>query len=164
MRKNVGLGIFLVLPLFLLGCWNSLKIQEVFEGDDVWVRELIRGMEITAEYPQEIATNQPWEFVLRIENHGEHEPHLHTLWVEKITPAQADWTCQVIEPPVKKVQQGENWYLFFVESRKVRRNQVTTMRLQCTFEQAATYEILIGAEFAESGVDFFSKKVTLNVR
>ncbi len=156
-------GLMLLFGLLVLGCANALRIQEVLEGDDAWVRELTREMQINAQYRPVVAAEEPWEFVLTIDNRGQYEPHLNTLSVEKQSAQQGPWECRLEEPAVQQVQQGPDWYLFFLEPRPVPRNQTVRLRMRCWFSRPGVYALLIGAEFGESGIDFFSRQISVEV-
>ncbi|NPA26174.1 MAG: hypothetical protein GXO36_01040 [Chloroflexi bacterium] len=158
---------FAILAYMFLGCSSMLRMREVFEGSDAWVRELTRGMTITPEYPPNrvVTAGEPWEFVLRITNQGPHEPHLHLIWVEVVDPEEpVAWSCQILDAEVEKVKKGETYYLFFLRPQKLAQGSTVETHLQCTLMQPGTYEILWGAELEESGISFFTDIVTLQVR
>ncbi len=162
-HKCTLLGLLVLFGLLMLGCANALKIQEVLEGDDAWVRELTREMQIDAQYRPVVAAQEPWEFVLTIHNRGSHEPHWNTLSIEKRSAPQGPWDCRLEEPAVRQVQQGPDWYLFFLEPRPVPRNQTVRLQMRCWFSRPGVYELLIGAAFRESGIDFFSRQISVEV-
>ncbi len=164
MLPKTKIGLLVVISLGLLGCLNLLKVKEVLEGDDAWVRELTRGMTITMRHPEgEVHLHEPYNFFIRIENHGEHEPHLNTAIVEAFSEP-GKWTCIMLAPEPSEAKPFSSGYLFYMPPEKVRQNAVTIIRLQCTFNQPGTYKLHFAAEFRESGTAFVSQVFSVTVR
>ncbi|NPA92244.1 MAG: hypothetical protein GXO56_01015 [Chloroflexi bacterium] len=168
MFSKIKFGLLVVISFSLFGCINMLKVKEVFEGSDAWVRELTRGMTITAQYPEgEVHLHEPYDLFIRIENHGEHEPHLNTAIVELLNEQeneQKEWACIMVEPEPSEVKPFSSGYLFYMPPEKVKMNAVTVIRLQCTFNQPGTYKLLLAAEFQESGTAFVSRVFSVTAR
>ena len=157
-------GLLAVLSLLLLGCINTLEVKEVFEGSEDWMRELTRGMTITAQYPEgEVHLHQSYDLLIRIENHGEHEPHLNTAIVEALNEKEG-WTCTMVEPEPSEVKPFPSGYLFYMPQETVKLDAVTTIRLQCIFNQPGTYKLHLAAEFRESGKAFVSRVFSVTAR
>ena len=152
------------LALFLFGCINMLQAKEVLEGSEAWIRELTRGMTITAQYPEgEVRLHQPYDLTITIENHGKHEPHLNTAMVEVFEgPDVPD--CTMVEPEPLDIEPFPSGILFYMPPKKVARNTVTAIRIQCTFTQPGTYKLHLAAEFRESGKVFISRMFSVTAR
>ncbi len=164
MLSKTKIGLLVVISLSLLGCINTLKVKEVLEGSDAWVRELTRGMTITAQYPEgEVQLHEPYDLIIRIENQGEYEPHLNTAVVE-VFDEQGGWTCTMLEPEPSEVKPFSSGYLFYMPPKKVEADAVTVIRLQCTFNQPGTYKLHFAAEFQESGTAFVSQVFSVTTR
>ena len=155
--------LLMLLVVSVLGCINMLKLKEVLEGSEAWIRELTRGMTITAQYPEgRIRLHQPYEFVITIENHGKHEPHLNTAMV-KVFEGPDLPNCTMIEPAPLDIEPFSSGILFYMPPKKVARNTITTIRIQCVFTQPGAYTLFLSAEFRESGKDFISRVISLTV-
>jgi len=141
------------------------RLKEVEEGNDNWVQELTSGMMLTAEYSTNVTTGQPWTFTLSIDNRGTHEPHLHVMWVEILGgPTEEGWRCAMVNPAAQKTQAQARTYLFYLPKKRIVRNAVTTAQMQCVFSRPGAYTLLVASELQESGIAFFSKQLTVNVR
>ena len=159
--KNLLL-IFLSLALF--GCINTLKAKEVLEGSEAWMRELSHGMTITTQYPEgEVRLHQPYDFVITIKNDGEHEPHLNVAVVEVLNGPDG-LTCTMVEPEPLDIESFSSGALFYMPPKKVARNTITTIRIECIFTKAGTYKLHMAAEFRESGQAFISKVFSVTAR
>jgi len=163
MRFSLKCLFVVLLVLFLPAC-NFLRVKEVMEGDDTWVRELTQGMDINTIYPhEEVVAQQPWEYTVLIENHGEHEPHLNTARVEEVQGKQG-LTCKMLEPQALQVSHDGAVWSFALSPSKVERHAITTIKIQCRAAYPGTYQILWAFEFRESGIAFLSDLTTLRVR
>ena len=154
----------LLLALGWACTFNPLRVQELFEGSDVWVRELTQDMHITWEYSQEGRAGEPWLFVVRIANFGEYEPRLNTISIEFLSERPEGVACDVLTPPFRTEKLYPSSFLYFLEPARVRYGEITVIRLQCLFPQPGQYDLLITASFRESGVAFFSRRIEVNVR
>lgn len=159
---------FLALALLLVGCGcvNTLELKEVMEGSDDWIRELTQGMTITVQHPEgEVRLRQPYDLVITIENHGKHEPHLNTAIVSLFEGPNEGLTCTMVEPKPLETQPFGSGVLFYMPPKQIARNApATTIRIQCTFTQPATYKLHFGAEFRESGHAFVSRVFVVTAR
>ena len=156
--------LFLSLAVILLACngCNALRVKEVMEGSDAWVREITQGMEITTAYPQnEVVVQQPWEYVVRIENKGKHEPHLNAATVEELN-GKTGFRCELLEPETEKSDHDGASWLFFMQPQKVAMNTTTTIRLRCRVTEPGDYRFLWVFDFRESGIAFLSEVTTLH--
>jgi len=164
MLRGFKFGLLAGLLLGLVGCTFMLRTKEVLEGSEVWIQELTRGMTITAHYPEgEVPLHRPYDLVITIENHGKYEPHLNTAIVE-VLEGPGGLTCTMVEPEPWDKASFPSGLLFYLPPKKVARNTVTTLRIQCAFAQPGTYKLLLTAEFRESGKDFVSRVFSVTAR
>ena len=164
MFSKTKVVLLVMMSFSLFGCINMLEVKEVLEGSDAWVRELTRGMTITAQYPEgDVHLHQSYDLLIRIENHGEHEPHLNTAIVEALNEKEG-WTCTMVEPEPSEVKPFSSGYLFYMPQEEVKLDAVTTIRLQCIFNQPGTYKLHLAAEFRESGKAFVSRVFSVTAR
>ena len=162
---RLSLLLVLVAVMFLVaGCSNAAKEQEIFGNSDAWIQELTEDINITTEYPKGIIQQgTPYLFVIRLENHGEREPHLGTLYV----PVDGDSSipeCRVLQPRVSKTENAATSYLFYFPSTSVKAGQTTEIELQCVFSQPGVYDLMISAQFTESTHTFAGIVTTLEVK
>lgn len=161
---KIMLGLLALLSLLLLSCVNILKVKEVLGGNEAWIRELTGEMTITAQYPEgEVHLHQPYNFVITIENHGKHKPHLSTAMV-RVFNGPDGLTCTMVEPEPLDAESFPSGILFYMPPKKVSRNTVTIIQIQCTFTQPGTYKLRLSAEFRESGKDFISRMFSVTAR
>lgn len=157
-------GFLLLLALGWACSFNPLRVQEVLEGSDAWVRELVKDMHISAEYSREGQVGKPWLFVIRIENLSKYEPHLNTISVEFLPERPRGGTCDVLTPRLRTEKLYPSSFLYFLEPTRVRYKESTEIRLQCLFPQPGQYNLLITASFRESSVAFFSQRIEVSIR
>lgn len=162
--SNAKFSLLILLSLTLFGCINTLKAKEVLEGSEAWIRELTRGMTITAQYPEgEVRLHQPYDFVITIKNDGEHEPHLNVAVVEVLNGPDG-LTCTMVDPEPLDIEPFSSGVLFYMPPKEVSRNAITTIRIECTFAEAGIYKLHMAAEFRESGQVFISKVFSVTAR
>jgi len=164
MRFDAQIFLFSLLSLSIFACVPLFKAKEVLEGSEVWIRELTQGMHITVQYPEgEVRLHQMYDIIIEIENRSKYEPHLDTAIVEVLSGPK-DLTCTMIDPKSLEMKPFASGVVFYMSPKKVVRDMVTTIRIQCAFAHPGTYKIHLAAEFRESGKPFISRVFTVTAK
>ena len=168
MTKTTARMFFIVFALLLVGCGrvNTLKIKEVMEGSEDWIRELTQGMIITVQHPEgEVRLYQSYDLVVTIENHGKHEPHLSTAIVDVFEGPNEGLSCVMVEPEPLETRPFDSGVLFYMPPKQVARDApVTTVHIQCTFTQPGIYELYFSVAFRESTHGFVNRVFVVTAR
>jgi len=148
----------------MMGCVESLKVKEVLEGSDALVQELTQDMEITVLYPEgEVRLHEPYDIVIRLENHGQYEPRLNTVMV-RVRNEQEGLQCQITDPAPVQEDHRSLLHFFYLPPQKVARGGTTEIHMQCVFNQPGIYKLLLSADFRESGIAFVSQVLLITAK
>jgi len=150
--------------VLLPGC-HPLKVKEVLEGSDAWVRELTRSMDMEVVADTNVSSGEEMHWSIRIANRGEYEPHVSTLMIMLLdTPGKV--SCRVERPAPREVDHDEaNGYIYFLLTPvRVASGTTTVVSGRCMFSSPGRYRLLLSGSFAESSVAFVSEILTVEVR
>jgi len=156
----------MLLAISTVSCVKTMQLQEWLTGygSEALIDELTQGMEIVIKHPEgKVHLNELYDFIIQIDNQGKYEPHLNTVAIELFND-QKGMICTMLEPTPEEVNIVVNNILFLLPHTKIKRNHVTTIRIQCVFSQPGVYELYIGADFQESYEPFIGAVFDLVAR
>ena len=164
MYTKIWVWIVVILSISMVGFVNSLKYKEVLEGRDALVQELTQDMEITVLYPEgEVRLHEPYDIVIRLENHGQYEPRLNTVMV-RVRNEQEGLQCQIMDPAPVQEDHRSLLHFFYLPPQKVEQGGTTEIHMQCVFNQPGIYKLLLSADFRESGIAFVSQVLLITAK